>query len=140
MGKDKPLFREKSLDRLSSPEQLNEYLHVTSPAIWIVLVSVILLLVSILIWSNFTVIESCAYGTASVQDGVLAITFEDAKTAENVETGMTLTVGGVQSVIESVGMNEKGERIASASAAVPDGTYDVKVGYKYTQIIRMLFN
>ena len=28
---EEQIFRKKSLDRLSSPEQLNDYLHVTSP-------------------------------------------------------------------------------------------------------------
>ena len=41
---EEQIFRKKSLDRLSSPEQLNDYLHVTSPGIWIVLGAVIFLL------------------------------------------------------------------------------------------------
>ena len=44
---EEQIFRKKSLDRLSSPEQLNDYLHVTSPGIWIVLGAVIFLLISI---------------------------------------------------------------------------------------------
>ena len=37
----KEIFRKKSLERVSSPEHLNDYLHVTSPAVWVVLTSVI---------------------------------------------------------------------------------------------------
>ena len=36
------LFRKKSLDRITSPEQLDEYLHVTSPSVWILLAAAIL--------------------------------------------------------------------------------------------------
>ncbi len=40
---DQNLFREKSIDRISSPEQLNDYLRVTSPAVWVILLAVVLL-------------------------------------------------------------------------------------------------
>ena len=36
----KGLFREKSLNYISSPEQLNDYLKVTKPAVWIVLIAI----------------------------------------------------------------------------------------------------
>ena len=29
------LFRQKTLDRISSPEQLTDYLRITNPGIWI---------------------------------------------------------------------------------------------------------
>ena len=39
------IFRQKSLDQISSPEQLHDYLHVTNPTVWLALAAVILLLV-----------------------------------------------------------------------------------------------
>lgn len=139
MEKNK-LFREKSMERLSSPEQLNDYLRVTNPITWMVLFSVIFLLVGLLVWSNFAVIQSYAGGTAQASGGVLSITFDDIKTAENVENGMTVIVGDTQTVISSVGRDESGRVIAVAKANVPDGTYSVKVGYRQTKIIQMLLN
>ena len=47
------IFREKSLDRVSSPEQLNDYIRVTTPSVWIVLVALVLLLAGMLVWSIF---------------------------------------------------------------------------------------
>ena len=38
------LFREKSLETVENPEQLNDYLKVTSPGVWIVLGAVIVIL------------------------------------------------------------------------------------------------
>ncbi|MBQ3374471.1 MAG: hypothetical protein IJG40_15215 [Oscillospiraceae bacterium] len=134
------IFREKSLERLSSPEELNDYLHVTNPAIWVVLAAVILLLSGLLIWSNFTSIESSAAGTAVAEKGVLTIMFEDEKKAQNIKPGMQATVGDIQAEISSVTTDENGRRIATASANIPDGVYDVKVGYKSTRILQLLFN
>ena len=47
------LFRKKSIDRVSSPEQLNDYIRVTKPSVWLVLIAVILLLIGMLIWGIF---------------------------------------------------------------------------------------
>ena len=52
------LFRKKSMDRVSSPEQLNDYIRVTSPSIWLVLLAIILLLVGMLAWSVFGTVET----------------------------------------------------------------------------------
>jgi hypothetical protein len=49
------------IDRVSSPEQLNDYIHVTSPSVWIVMATVLILIIGMLVWSIF--------GTVEVQDG-----------------------------------------------------------------------
>ena len=67
----KKLFRQKSLDRISSPESLNEYLHVTNVSIWVVLIAVILMLGGLFVWSGIASVESFAYGVAQVEDNVL---------------------------------------------------------------------
>ena len=47
------LFREKNLERLESPEKLNDYLRVTSPGVWLILITVIVLLAGVCIWGVF---------------------------------------------------------------------------------------
>ena len=134
------IFRKKSLDRLASPEQLNDYLRVTNPSTWIVLAAIIFLLVGLLVWSNFAVIETYVSGTARAEEGVLTVTFDDIQAAQKVETGMTVVLGDTQATITSVGRDESGRIIAVANASVPDGTYSARVGYKQTKIIQLLFN
>ena len=51
------IFREKSLERVSSPEQLNDYIRVTTPSVWLVLLAVIILLLGMLAWSIFGTVE-----------------------------------------------------------------------------------
>lgn len=41
------VFRKKTLERISSPDQLTDYLCVTNPGIWVILVAVILLLAGV---------------------------------------------------------------------------------------------
>ena len=58
------IFREKSIQRVSSPEELNDYIRVTTPSVWIVLISLVVLLVGVLAWSIFgTVVRHGADGS-----------------------------------------------------------------------------
>ena len=137
---EKSLFRKESLQRVSSPEQLNEYLHVTTPANRIVLCAIILLIVSLLVWSSVTAVESYAAGNALVKDGVLTLTFDDAAKAESVAVGMNVRVGDTVAPVTSIGQDEEGNAFAVAQTQLPDGSYEARVGYKSTKIIELLFN
>ena len=52
------VFREKSLRRISSPEQMDEYIRVTTPSVWIALIALALLIAGFLIWSIFGTMET----------------------------------------------------------------------------------
>ena len=47
------IFREKSIKRVSGPENLNDYIRVTTPSVWIVLIALVVLLAGMLAWSIF---------------------------------------------------------------------------------------
>ncbi len=54
---EKKIFREKSLERVKSPEQLNDYIKVTTPSVWLILFAVIILIVGALFWAVFGTIQ-----------------------------------------------------------------------------------
>ena len=128
------------MERIQSPEQLNDYMRVTNPAMWTVLIAVILLLAGMLIWSATAQIDSYASGTAQVQDGTMVVVFDDARQAGNVEAGMTVTVGDTSSVISGVGTAEDGAVFAVADTALTDGSYSARVTFRQTQVLQLLFN
>ena len=134
------LFRKSSMDRIQSPEQLNDYLHVTTPSVWVLLAAVIVLVAGALIWGCFTSIDRFADGTAQVLDGVMTVRFADPGLAKNVEEGMPITVGDSTATVRSVGQDEEGTVFALADTSLTDGTYQARVNYKQTQIIKLLFN
>ena len=137
---DESIFRRKSLDKITSPESLGDYLHVTNPSVWMILAAVILLLVGVLIWSSTADIVSYAYGTAQVEDGNMRISFDNAQLARTVQSGMSVVVGETESTIGGVGTDEKGAVFASASTTLANGSYPAKVLLRQTQVIRLLFN
>lgn len=137
---EKQIFREKSLERISSPEQLNDYLKVTKPAVWAVLAAVILFLVGLMVWSNFTYIGSFAEGTAIVKDGTMTVHFDDPVSAGNVKEGMDVIVQKTANLIVKVGMDQNEQIIAMASTDLDDGIYKASVEYRQTQVFSLLFN
>jgi hypothetical protein len=137
---ENPIFRKKSLDRISSPEALDDYLHVTTPAAWMILAAVIMMLAGMLIWSYVASIDSFATGRAQVEDGKMYIEFDNEQIARNVQSGMTVISGETQSRISSVGTDSRGKVFALAPTELADGYYAVDVLFKQTQVIRLLFN
>ena len=59
---DKGIFRKVSLERLSSPEQLDLMITVTSPKGWLGLVAIGLIILTVVIWSVFGTIPTRVYG------------------------------------------------------------------------------
>ncbi|MBO4452743.1 MAG: hypothetical protein J5793_02290 [Clostridia bacterium] len=56
--KERSIFREKSINKVSSPESLNDYIKVTTPSVWVVLIALVVLLLGILAWSIFGRVET----------------------------------------------------------------------------------
>ena len=135
-----PIFREKSLKRITSPEELGDYLRVTSPTVWMVLAAVILLLAGMLFWSATTSIDSFVTGTAQVESGSMRILFDDEETAKIVTSGMTVKVGETESAITGIGVGANGGLFATGETTLADGSYPAQVVHRRTQILRLLFN
>lgn len=70
------IFRKESLERLSSPERLDELIYVTDPKGWLALIAVLILLGVAIIWSIFGSIPTKVNGTAILvrSGGVSSIT------------------------------------------------------------------
>ena len=134
------IFRKKSIDRISSPEELNDYMHVTNPPMWLFLSAVLLFLVGILCWSAFAVVVSSEKGIAAVKEGNLVITFEKDSAAGIVKEGMTAEVGDAKIIVDYTGRDTEGNFIAGADTFLPDGIYECKVAYRTTNIIKMILN
>ena len=136
---EESLFRKKSMERISSPEQLNDYLHVTSPTVWIIMAAIVLLLAGMLIWGSMARIDSFASGTARVENGSMTVTFDNPALAQNVQAGMTIEVGDHAETVQTVGTAADGV-FAVASTTLADGSYPARVVFRQTQVLKLLLN
>ena len=137
---DKSIYRKKSLEKITSPESLSDYLHVTSPAVWLILVAVILLLAGMLIWSSVASIDSFVTGTAQVEDGSMHILLDDEQFASVIQPGMLVKVGESECRILSIGTGPSGTTFATAETPLADGSYSARIILRQTQVLRLLFN
>ena len=119
--KRESLFRKKAMDRISSPEQLTDYLRVTTPGVWIVLAAVVLLLSGLLVWSMACTLETTAKVAVITADHAAQVV---PAGAEALAAGMPLRVAGQETVILSADTDEYGRPYGTASVALPDGTYE----------------
>ena len=100
------IFREKSIERLESPEKLNDYLRVTSAGIWLVLSAVVVLLIGVCIWGVFGKIEATAPAAVVTTKG---------------ESICLVPLSALQGVIEHRTVSVNGEeRELIVSAAEPE--------------------
>lgn len=132
------LFRKKSIERVASPEQLNDYMRVTSPAIWMVLGAVIALLAGLLILSSVERLETTLPVQARAEGGSLSVVLPDG--AGEITEGMPLRLAGKEVKIEAVYQNDAGETVCAAALDVEDGTYPAQIVTESIAPIRFLLN
>ena len=134
---EEQIFRKSAVERITSPEQINDYIHVTTPKIWITLAMVILVIVGGLVWAGMTSIDSVMIGTAEVSGGVMTVTVDDSEKALELAPGMQVLVGDARSAITSIGTNREGTSFATAQTTLPDGRYDARIRHSETQLPAM---
>ena len=135
----KSIFRKKAIDRISSPEQLTDYLRVTNPGIWVLLGAVIILLAGLFMWSMVGDLETLSDGVAVVSGGQAQIMVSEGST-EKIEAGMIFRIGGDEYSITAVEKDDYGRTVAFAPIDKADGKYDVSIVTESIHPITFLFS
>lgn len=117
------IFRKKSLDKIKSPENLNDYIRVTNPGVWLLLAAVIVLLIGVVLWGTFGHIETTVSGDIHVKDGeaFCYIAVDDilkVKAGDSVRCGDT--VGTIIDVMHL-------DYCAHVDIELPDGHYRAEI-------------
>ncbi len=95
------LFKKSGADRAESPEELNAYIRVESPGVWMILAAAAVFLIGLIIWGIFGTIGTTLEVCASVNDGS-AVCYVSAKDVSELEAGMKVTVGDSEGSIRSI--------------------------------------
>lgn len=90
---EKKIFREKSIERVSSPEQLDDYIRVTSTGMWMVMGAVVLLLAGVCVWGIFGRLDTVIKAPAVVKDGTIFCYVREAD-REQIAAGMEMEIKG----------------------------------------------
>ena len=96
------IFRKKSIDRMSSPEQLNDYIKVTNPGVWMALAAIVILLIGVCVWGVFGKLETKLPVAAVSQDGQTVLYVKEDNIA-SVRENMSVYIGDETYKVTSVG-------------------------------------
>jgi hypothetical protein len=95
------LFRKKSMDKISSPDQLTDYIRVTNPGVWMVLAAILILLMGTCVWGVFGRLET-RLSVAAVSNGEAIICYVPEENAGSVKVGMPIVIDGVEYTINQI--------------------------------------
>lgn len=140
MEKQEQIFRQKSLDRISSPEQMHDYLRVTSPQLWMLLAVVLSLLIGFVIFASTTNMESAVTVKGTVTGGACVVQL-DVDQRDNLDPGMPVRIDGKEARITSLTQDQNGftGTIDLGDLDIPEGDYDVEIVMESTDPIHFLF-
>ena len=93
------IFRKESLKKVSSPEELNDYIKVTSPGVWLAIAAAAVLLIAGLVWAVFGSLESSVTVTGIAKDGVIQCYVSDTS---SIREGCSVQIGGKEGTVSSV--------------------------------------
>ena len=129
------MSRQKTRDRISSPDQLTDYLRVTNPGIWVLLASIVLFLAGVFVWFTIGTLESTAAVKVSVAGQQATVIPREATV---LTEGMPLRVASDEYTLDSVGTDEYDRSFGNAVVKLPDGVYDGIVVTAQTHLISFL--
>ena len=135
------IFRKKSLDRIQSPEALNDYVRVCNPGVWLLLAALILLLVGAGVWSVFGHMDTTVPAEV-VAEGGSAVCYIGSADAEGVQAGMPVHVDDAEGTLgQMLSLSDRAdtERFA-VSIALPDGVYAAEVVTDSRKPIKFVLN
>ena len=116
-----PVFRKVSLDRLASPEQLDQLMQVTTPRGWIALLALCTLLLTAIVWGCTGRIPETVHGQGILikSGGVLQV----VPSASGRVTDLAVSVGDVVSagqIVARVAQPELADQLNQALARLAD--------------------
>ena len=129
------VFRKKTLERISSPEQLTDYLCVTNPGIWAILAAVILLLGGLFAWAAVGTLETNAPVKVIVEERLAEVV---PTGSETLEDGMLLRVASQETELVFTDVDDYDRSYGVAEVNLPDGVYDGTVVLEQTRPIDFL--
>ena len=120
------LFRKESMDHISSPEQLHDYMRVTSPRLWMVLTAILALIVGFLVYAGTLTMESTMDLTVTVDYGFIT-TDLPMDQAELLKIHMPVRIEGRTGYISNISQSSllRIEMAFDGNTVLEDGYYEM---------------
>ncbi len=146
------------MERLSSPEELHDYMRVTSPRLWMILGAIVVLLAGFIVYASTATMEN----TMTIQVKISQYELQENEAGEKeyitgiqaylpsamkdqVENGMTVRIGSEETKVNYIGVLEDGRLYLMIDSIedylpLPEGNYDAELVLESTTPISFLWN
>lgn len=95
------IFNQHAAEKLRSPDDLDKYVRVTNPSVWVLLIACIALVLGLLAWGIFGTV-STSVNAMGVNSNGTTICFLDAKSATHVEVGDQASIDGQTMTVSDI--------------------------------------
>ena len=95
------IFRQKNIEKINSPESLNDYLKVTNPSVWIILIAVVILISGALVFGALTKVDTDVMAVAEAKDGKITV-YVDENEINRIDNGMDVKIGDGKFKIQTI--------------------------------------
>ena len=128
------IFTKKASDKLRSPDDLDEYVRVTNPSVWVVLAACVVLMIGMFAWGIFGTAETSVGATATCVKGEV-VGFLPAEQASKVHVGDSANVGGELMEVASISAVPL-SRMEAREIVGSDYLANTLVGDDWTYLVR----
>lgn len=142
------MFRKNAMAHISSPEELHDYIHVTSPRLWMLLTAILVLLVGFIVYASTAAINDTVPVKLKVESvdesnavyGELSSSYKDM-----IKPGMKVSISGEEGVISSVNAADNGMvtvicDMGTSNLPFHDGEYDAEITVGSIKPLSFLWN
>lgn len=105
------IFRKESLQKVSSPEELHDYIKVSSPSVWLIIGAVAVLLLGLLVWAAFGTVDSAVTAPGVARDGVVRCYLPEAA---GLAPGQKVRLGKLEGSVSAVSARPLSREAAAA--------------------------
>ena len=103
-------MEDKKFKKVNSPEQLNQYIRLSNPGVWILLLAIVILLVGVCIWGYFGKIDT-KIKTVVVSDNYTSYLYVKEEDIARINNGMQVELNNNENIFEIADIEETPEKV-----------------------------
>jgi hypothetical protein len=103
-------MEDKKLKKVNSPDQLNQYIRLSNPGVWILLLAIVVLLVGVCIWGYFGKIDT-KIKTVVISDNHTSYLYVKEEDMAKIKNGMQVELNNNENIFEIADIEETPEKV-----------------------------
>ena len=103
-------MEDKKFKKVNSPDQLNQYIRLSNPGVWILLLAIVVLLVGVCIWGYFGKIDT-KIKTVVISDNYTSYLYVKEEDMAKIKNGMFVELNNSENIYEIADIEETPEKV-----------------------------